>query len=131
MQGPVARAVLKNDEREERAFGDVVVASLAHGNLFVEIVAAEKRLAQLADISFALQADAELLADGAGAAVAADEIRGANRFVARRHSFGRWRSRSASCVKPTSSQPKRTVTVGSVSTIDRSSGSSVYCEISW
>ena len=84
----MAGAVLQNDEWEQRPFGDVVVASLAHGNAFVEIVAAEKRLAQLADIAFALQADAELLADGAGAAVASDQIRGANRFVGARHS--RW-----------------------------------------
>ena len=44
MQGPVARAVLQNDEWEERPFGDVVVASLAHGNAIVEVVTAEKSL---------------------------------------------------------------------------------------
>ena len=65
---------------KQRAFGNVVVASFAHGNSLVEIVAAEKRLPQFADISFALQLNAELFADGAGAAVASDQIGGPNRF---------------------------------------------------
>ena len=37
---------------------------------------------------------------------------------------------SASCVNAVNSQPKRTLTPCSVSTIDLSRGSSVYCEIS-
>jgi hypothetical protein len=40
----------------------------------VEIVAAIERLAQLEQVALARQADAELLADRASAAVAADEI---------------------------------------------------------
>ena len=41
----------------------------------------EERLAEFADVAFALELDAELLADGAGAAVAADQICRANRFL--------------------------------------------------
>ena len=81
VQGPVACAVLQDDEWEQWSLGDVVVASLAHGDALVKIVATEKRLAQLADISFALQWNAKLLANGAGAAVASDQIRGTHRFL--------------------------------------------------
>src|SRR5579863_2848792 len=81
VQGPVARAVLKDDEREERPLRDVVVAPLAHWNSLVQIVAAEEGLAQLSDIAIALQWDAKLLADGAGTAVAPNEVRRANGFL--------------------------------------------------
>ena len=54
--------------------GDVVVPPLADRNALEQIVAAIQRLAQLQQIGFALQLDAELPAHRAGAAVAADEI---------------------------------------------------------
>ena len=81
VQGPVARAVLKNDEWEQRALGDVVVAPLPHRDSIVEIVTAKKRLPQLPDISFALELNSKLFPNGAGAPVASDQVRRANRFL--------------------------------------------------
>ena len=74
MQRPVPGAVLQNDERKERARGDVIMASLSHGDAFVEIFTVKKRLAQFADISFALKLYTQLFAHRAGATVAAHEV---------------------------------------------------------
>src|SRR5882672_10845941 len=81
MQSPVARAVLENDEWKYGALSDVVVAALAHRNALVQFRAVEKRLPQLSNVAFALQLDAELLSNGAGASVASDQIRRSNGVV--------------------------------------------------
>src|SRR5215831_11048424 len=52
----------------------MVVAALADRDALIKRVAAIERLAQLENIAFALESDAELLADRAGAAVATGEI---------------------------------------------------------
>src|SRR6266699_3816478 len=72
VQSPVARAVLENDEWEYRPLSDVVVTALAHRNTLVEFRAVEKGLAELSNVAFALQLDAELLSNGAGASIASD-----------------------------------------------------------
>ena len=54
--------------------GHVIVPALADRDALVEVVAAVERLAQLQQVAFAAELDAELLAHGAAAAVAADQI---------------------------------------------------------
>src|SRR6267378_848360 len=78
MQGPVAGAVLENDEREYGSLSDVVVAALAHRNALVQFRAVEKRLPQLSNVAFALQLDAHLLSNGAGASIASNQVRCSN-----------------------------------------------------
>jgi len=56
--------------------GDVIVAALADGNTLEQVVASIERLTELEDVAFARELDAELPADGAGAAVAADQVLG-------------------------------------------------------
>src|SRR5215216_7240611 len=72
--------VLDDEECRVRV-GDVIVPPLADGNALVKVVAAEERLTELHDVGFALESDAELLAHGAGAAIAADEIKRPDRRV--------------------------------------------------
>src|SRR5215467_4544134 len=52
----------------------MVMAALADRDALIKLVAAIERLAQLKNIALALEADADLLADRAGAAVAPREI---------------------------------------------------------
>ena len=78
MQSPVTRAVLENDEREYGSLSDVVVATLPHRNALVQFRAVEKRLAELSNVAFALQLDAELLSNGAGAPIASNQVRRSN-----------------------------------------------------
>ena len=70
-----------HDEKGRLPVGDMVVAAAAGPGAdrdFVEQVRAVKeRLAELQEVAFAAQLDAEFLAHRAGAAVAADEIGGA------------------------------------------------------
>jgi hypothetical protein len=73
MQREVPRVVLQ-DELRRVGVGDVIVPSLADRNAVEQLVAAVQRLAELQDVALALQRDAELLANLAGAAVAAGEI---------------------------------------------------------
>src|SRR6202158_4390892 len=80
MQSPVARAVLENDEWKYGTLSDVVVASLPHRNVLVQFRAVEKCLAQLSNVAFALQLNAELLSNGAGASVASNQVRRSKHF---------------------------------------------------
>ncbi len=77
VQGPVPRRVL-HDEEARLAVGHVVVAALAgalaEGKPLEKLGAGVERLAQLEQVALAAQADAELVAHGARATVAADEI---------------------------------------------------------
>src|SRR6266481_4765060 len=75
MQSPVARAVLKNDERKYASFGDVIVTSLPHRNAFIQFRAVEKCLPQLSNVAFALQLNAELLSNCTGASVTSNQVR--------------------------------------------------------
>ncbi len=86
MQGPVARAVLENDEWKYGSLSDVVVTPLPHRNALIQFRAVEKRLPQLSNVAFALQLDAKLLSNGAGASIASDKIRRSNGLV---RAFGR------------------------------------------
>src|SRR5262249_22675573 len=52
----------------------MIVAALADRDALIKLVAAIERLAQLENITFAFEADAELPADRTGAAVATGEI---------------------------------------------------------
>ncbi len=63
-----------HDQLRRAIVGDVVVPPLADRDAFVELVAAEQRLAELQQVALAFERNAELLAHRAGAAVAADEI---------------------------------------------------------
>src|SRR5260370_2856086 len=81
MQGPVAHAVLENDEWKYGSLSDVVVAALSHRNVLIQFGAMEKRLPQLSNVAFALQLDAKLLSNGTGASVASDQMRSSNGFV--------------------------------------------------
>src|SRR6267143_3191565 len=81
MQSPVARAVLEDDEREYGSLSDVVVAALPHRNAVVEFRAVEKRLAELSNVAFALQLNAQLLSNGAGASVASNQVHCSNGLV--------------------------------------------------
>src|SRR6266576_2364965 len=81
MQSPVTGAVLENDEWKYGSLSDVVVAALPHRNAVVESRAVEKRLAQLSNVAFALQLDAQLLSNGAGASVASNQVRCSNGLV--------------------------------------------------
>src|SRR5207253_11522483 len=72
-----AGAVLEDQEGESR-LGDVVVPPLPHRDAPVEVVRTEERLAEGSDPAVALHADAELLADRARPAVAADQVAGAD-----------------------------------------------------
>src|SRR5712692_1255218 len=82
VQGEVLRRVL-HYEKSVVAVGDVIVAPLAgavaDGDALEQLVAAIQRLAQLEYVVFAAQLDAELLAHGAPAAVAAHHVRRADR----------------------------------------------------
>ena len=63
------------DDKLRRAIvGHVIVAPFADRDALVELVATVERLAQRHDVAFALQRDAQLLADEARAAVATDQI---------------------------------------------------------
>ena len=73
MQREVPGVVLQDELRRLRV-DDVIVAALADRDALEQLVAAVERLAKLQDVAFALQRDAELLAHGAGAAVAAGQI---------------------------------------------------------
>ena len=73
VQREVPRRVL-HDHLRRAVVGDVIVPPLADRDALVELVAAEQRLAELQQVAFAFERDAELLAHRAGAAVAADEI---------------------------------------------------------
>src|SRR5580704_8211423 len=94
MQSPVSGAVLEDNEWEQWFFGDVVMTALAHRNALVQIFAMEKRLPKFPDVAFALQSDAKLLANGARASIAPDQIRCTNRFVCvlRRPDVGGYRT---------------------------------------
>ena len=63
-----------DDQEGVLEIGDMIVAALADGDALVEAVAAIEALAQLQQVALAGEADAELLADRAAAAVAAGEI---------------------------------------------------------
>ena len=63
-----------HDELRRAIIGDVVVPPLADRDALEKIFAMIERLAQLQDVAFALQRDAELLAHQARAAVASDEV---------------------------------------------------------
>src|SRR6266850_718880 len=82
MQGEVLGRVL-HDEKAVVAVGNVIVAppawALADGDALEQLIAAIQRLAQLEQVVLAAQLDAELLAHGARAAVAAHHIRRADR----------------------------------------------------
>src|SRR5256885_4029389 len=82
MQGEVLRRIL-HDEKAVVAVGNVIVAPpagpLADGEALEQVVAAIQRLAQLQYVVLPAQLDAELLAYGAPAAVAAHHIRRADR----------------------------------------------------
>ena len=77
VQGPVPRRIL-HDEEGIRVVGDVVVPSaarpVAHRQPVVEVVGPVQRLPQPKDVALARQADAEVAADRAAAAVAADKV---------------------------------------------------------
>ena len=73
VQGEVPGRIL-DDQEGVRGIGDVIVAALADGDALIEAVAAIEALAQFQQVALAGEADAELLADRAGAAVAAGEI---------------------------------------------------------
>ena len=81
MQRPVPCRVL-HDQKSRAIIGHVIVAaasrSVTDGDIVEELVAAEKRLAQLQQISLAPQFDVELLAHRARTAIAADQIGGAD-----------------------------------------------------
>ena len=84
MQREMLGRILHDQERR-LCVGDVIVPPLADRDALEQIVAAEQRLAELHQIGFALQFDAELAAHRAGAAVAAGEIKRAElRFLAPR-----------------------------------------------
>src|SRR5712671_6788834 len=72
MQSPMASAVLQNDEGKKRSFGNVIMPAFAHRDALVQVGTMEKSLPEFSDISFALQLNANLLSDCAGAAVASD-----------------------------------------------------------
>ena len=133
MQRPVLGGVL-HDQLRRLVVGDVIVAALA-GTIadrqpLEQLFAVVERLAQAQQIAFAAQLDAELLAHRAGAAIAADEIGGAQALVSAIRCATRAVTPSPSCCSDRNSQPKRTVMAGMVSAMPLSSGSSVYCEIS-
>src|SRR5438552_15993805 len=80
VERPVPGRILHDQERR-RIVGDMVMApfagTVADRDALVEVVAAVHRLAQLQEGALAAQADAELVTYPARAAVAADEIGGA------------------------------------------------------
>ena len=123
-----------HDQERRLVIGDVIVpppaGPIADRQAVEQLVATEQRLPQAQQIAFAGKRDAEFLAHQARAAVAADEIGGADflRFAA-----GRLHTRGDASVilrSDRNSQPYRTVIAGMVSAMDFNSGSSVYCEIS-
>src|SRR5436190_8169681 len=80
VERPVPSRILHDQERR-RIVGDMVMAPFAgtvgDRDALVEIFAAVQRLAQLQEVALAAQTDAELVTYPARAAVAADEIGGA------------------------------------------------------
>src|SRR3954465_2385126 len=94
MQRPVPCRVL-HDQKRRPLVRHMIVAAMArpvsNGDFAEKLVAAEKRLAQLEQISLAPQFDVEQLADRTRPAVAADQIGradGLNRTVKVLHSRG-------------------------------------------
>src|SRR5256885_5506701 len=80
VERPVPSRILHDQERR-RIVGDMVMppfpGTVADRDALVEIVAAVQRLAKLQEVAFAAQTDAELVPYSARAAVAANEIAGA------------------------------------------------------
>src|SRR5450631_1244509 len=73
MQREMLGRILYDQERRP-VVRNVIVAPFADWYFLVEVLAIEQRLAKLEEICLAAELDAELLANGAGATVAADEI---------------------------------------------------------
>ena len=99
------RGRVLHDELRRLVVGDVVVPALADGDALEQVVAAVQRLAELQDVAFAGQLDAELLADGAGAAVAADQVFRGDRSRSCRASLISAVTDWASCSNDRNSQP--------------------------
>ena len=84
MQGEFLAVTLCN-HAGKASVGKLIVTPLSRHDAFVEVVRPEDHLDEIADSSTALEPDAQLLADRAGATVAARQIVAAQRLLAAIH----------------------------------------------
>src|ERR1700733_4180384 len=91
MQGKFLAVALR-DYARPGGVGELIVASLSGYDALVQVIRSEDDLNEIANATFAFEFDTELLADGAGSAVAAGQVAAPQRFVASVRGAGENRS---------------------------------------